>query len=187
MTKLSSGYWNIFDPTNGYTAINAKVARLLPFHKVSRRYFFETDMLFRLNILRAVIIDIPMDSKYGDEASNLKIIKIVGEFIIKHLINFIKRIFYNYYLRDLSLASIELILGIVLLLFGVGFGSLKWLSALQSGVATPVGTIMIAVLTILLGIQFLLAFIGHDISSVPNSAIGPNLRKKMDGLMSRKI
>ena len=50
MTKLSSGYWNIFDPTNGYTAIHADVATLLPFDKISQRYFFETDILFRLNV-----------------------------------------------------------------------------------------------------------------------------------------
>lgn len=51
MCKLSSGYWNLFDPTNGYTAIHADVARHLPFNKISRRYFFETDILFRLNTL----------------------------------------------------------------------------------------------------------------------------------------
>ena len=160
--------------------------RLLPFDKISRRYFFETDMLFRLNILRAVVMDVPMDAKYGDEVSNLKIKKVIGEFIVKHSINIFKRIFYNYYLRDLSLASIELVFGVLLLLFGVGFGVQKWLSSMHAGIATPVGTIMVAVLPILLGMQFLLAFIGHDISSVPNSAIGPKIRKIMDGLKPRE-
>ncbi|MDO8341564.1 MAG: glycosyltransferase family 2 protein, partial [Cellvibrio sp.] len=55
MTKLSSGYWDLFDPTNGYTAIHAEVARHLPFSKISHSYFFETDILFRLNTLRAVV------------------------------------------------------------------------------------------------------------------------------------
>ena len=80
MTKLSSGYWNLFDPTNGFTAIHTDVARHLPFDKISRRYFFETDILFRLNTLRAVVVDVPMEAKYGDEVSNLKISKIVLEF-----------------------------------------------------------------------------------------------------------
>src|SRR6185369_10707609 len=118
MCKLSSGYWNLFDPTNGYTAIHADVARHLPFHKISQRYFFETDILFRLNTLRAVAVDVPMAAKYGDEVSNLKISKIVGEFLVKHARNLSKRIFYNYYLRDMSLASIELPFGIGLLGFG---------------------------------------------------------------------
>lgn len=72
MCKISSGYWDLFDPTNGYTAIHASVARRLPFEKISQRYFFESDMLFRLNTLRAVVVDVPMEAKYGDEVSNLR-------------------------------------------------------------------------------------------------------------------
>lgn len=167
MAKLSTGYWDLFDPTNGYTAIHADVARHLPYDKVSRRYFFETDLLFRLNTLRAVAVDVPMDAKYGDEVSNLKISKIIGEFLAKHARNFFKRIFYNYYLRDMSLASIELPLGLLLFFFGVSFGGFHWLKSAQAGVATPAGTVMLAALPILMGLQFMLAFLGHDILSVP--------------------
>ncbi|WP_342779198.1 glycosyltransferase family 2 protein [Luteimonas granuli] len=105
MAKLSTGYWDLFDPTNGYTAIHADVARRLPFDRISQRYFFETDLLFRLNTLRAVAVDVPMDAHYGDEVSNLKVSRVLGEFLAKHTRNFGKRIFYNYFLRDLSLAS----------------------------------------------------------------------------------
>ena len=167
MTKLSSGYWNLFDPTNGYTAIHADVAKHLPFGKISRRYFFETDMLFRLNTLRAVVVDVPMDAQYGNEISNLKISKIVGEFLVKHARNFFKRIFYNYYLRDMSLASIELPLGVLLLFFGSGYGIYHWVYSLQEGVATPVGTVMFAALPILMGFQLILAFLSYDIANVP--------------------
>ncbi|MDP5238446.1 glycosyltransferase family 2 protein [Uliginosibacterium sp. 31-16] len=167
MTKLSSGYWDLFDPTNGYTAIHADVARHLPFKKISSRYFFETDMLFRLNTLRAVVVDVPMDAKYGDEVSSLRISRIVGEFLVKHARNFIKRIFYNYYLRDMSLASIELPLGLLLFAFGGAFGLYHWVKSFYEGVATPVGTVMLAVLPILMGTQFILAFLGGDIASVP--------------------
>lgn len=167
MNKLSSGYWDLFDPTNGYTAIHSEVARHLPFEKISLRYFFETDMLFRLNTLRAVVVDVPMDAKYGDEVSNLKISAIVGEFLVKHVRNLIKRIFYNYYLRDMSLASIELPLGLLLLLSGSSFGLYQWLDALNEGVVTPAGTVMLAALPILMGLQLILAFLGFDIASVP--------------------
>lgn len=167
MTKLSSGYWDLFDPTNGYTAIHADVARHLPFEKISQRYFFETDMLFRLNTLRAVVVDVPMDAQYGEEVSNLKISKIVGEFLFKHVRNFSKRIFYNYYLRDMSLASIELPLGVLLFISGCGFGVYHWISSLQEGVATPAGTVMLAALPVLMGAQLILAFLGYDIANVP--------------------
>lgn len=177
MCKLSSGYWNLFDPTNGYTAIHADVARHLPFHKISRRYFFETDMLFRLNVLRAVAVDVPMDARYGDEISNLKISRIIGEFFIKHVRNFSKRIFYNYYLRDMSLASIELPVGFMLLCFGLVYGGYHWLYSTHMGSPTPAGTVMLAALPILGGIQLLLGFIGHDVSSIPVRPVHRNMRK----------
>lgn len=167
MSKLSSGYWYLFDPTNGYTAVHRDVIEHLPMDKISRRYFFESDMLFRLNILRAVVVDIPMTAKYGGEVSNLKVRKVMGEFFVKHLRNFGKRIFYNYYLRDLSLASIELPVGLFLFFFGVVFGGYHWYEASSLGVASTAGTVMLSVLPILMGLQLLLAFIGYDISSAP--------------------
>lgn len=167
MAKLSTGYWDLFDPTNGYTAIHAEVARHLPFDRISNRYFFETDILFRLNTQRAVVVDVPMDARYGNEVSNLKISRIVGEFLFKHARNCVKRIFYNYYLRDLSLASLELPLGLLLMAVGVGFGGYSWLQSAKLGVATSAGTVMLAALPIFMGLQFVLAFLGYDISSVP--------------------
>lgn len=167
MTKLSSGYWDLFDPTNGYTAIHADVAKHLPFGKISRRYFFESDMLFRLNTLRAVVVDVPMDAHYGDEVSNMKISKIVGEFLVKHVRNFAKRIFYNYYLRDVSLASIELPLGALMLISGASYGGWHWLMSARAGIVTPAGTVMLSALLILMGLQFVMAFLAYDIASVP--------------------
>ena len=167
MAKISTGYWQSFDPTNGYTAIHAEVARQLPFHKISERYFFETDMLFRLNIHRAKVVDQPMTAQYGDEVSNLNIKKIIGEFLWKHVRNFGKRIVYNYYLRDMSLASLELPLGVAMVIGGLLYGLAKWYHYGSQGLTTPPGTVIVAVLPILLGIQFILAFISHDISSIP--------------------
>lgn len=186
MTKLSSGYWDLFDPTNGYTAIHADVARHLPFEKISRRYFFETDILFRLNTLRAVVVDVPMDAKYGDEVSNLKISEIIGEFLFKHARNFFKRIFYNYYLRDMSLASIELPLGLALLIVGIVFGGYHWLESAKSGVTTTAGTVMLAALPILMGCQLILAFLGYDIASVPRRPRHKMLRARRNTIKGQE-
>ena len=84
VAKLSNGYWNIYDPNNGFTAINMKVLKEIDLEKVSNSYFFESDMLFRLSIIRARITDVPMKAIYKDEISNLKIKNIVFEFIGKH-------------------------------------------------------------------------------------------------------
>lgn len=180
MTKFSSGYWEIFDPTNGYTAIHSRVARLLPYEKISRRYFFETDLLFRLNTFRAVVADIPMTAKYGDETSHLKISKIIGEFMFKHVRNFLKRLGYNYYLRDMSVASLELPVGVLMILAGGLFGTFNWVESMQSGSTTPAGTVMLAALPIIMGVQFVLAFIAHDVAATPRDV----LHLKIDQLTS---
>lgn len=174
LTKISSGYWGVFDPTNGFTAIHTDVAIDLPFNKISKRYFFETDMLFRLNLLRAVVVDVPMDAKYENETSNLRIKSIIFEFLLKHCKNLIKRIFYNYYLRDMSVASFELPLGIFLVLWGSIFGSMTWIDSSRSGIETPAGSVMLAALPIIVGLQFLLAFLSFDIANVPRRPIHSN-------------
>lgn len=171
LAKLSTGYWNIFDPTNGYTAIHADVAGRLPLDNISNRFFFETDMLFRLNTFRAVVVDIPMNAKYEDEKSNLSIRKIFFEFLLKHLRNFIKRIFYTYFLRDFSIASLELIFGLVLVCFGASFGLSHWVESARFAQATPVGTIMLSVTAAITGLQLLLAFLGHDIQAIPTRCL----------------
>lgn len=178
MAKASSGYWDTFDPTNGYTAIHAKVASHLPFESISKRYFFETDILFRLSTLRAVVRDVPMDAHYSDEESNLKVSRIVGEFAYKHCRNLLKRIGYNYFLRDLPVAALELAAGLLLLTFGVGFGLYHWIQSGIAGTATPVGTIMISIVALTTGLQFLLAFIGYDISNVPRTSIHRQVKRK---------
>ncbi len=177
LTKLSSGYWNLFDPTNGFTAIHANVLRQLPLDRISRRYFFETDMLFRLNTVRAVVVDVPMDARYRGESSSLRIRRIVFEFSVKHVRNFVKRLFYNYYLRDMSIASLQLPLGLVMLLAGVVDGIASWRAGLDANVPTIPGTVTLVAILVLLGVQLILAFIGYDIATVPTRAIHPLLRR----------
>lgn len=179
LSKLSCGYWDIFDPTNGYTAIHASVAEKLPLESISTRYFFETDILFRLNTMRAVVVDVPMDAKYGDEVSGLKVSKVIGEFAVKHFRNFLKRITYNYFLRDLSVASLELLMGMVFMVFGLLFGAFQWWSSAMQGVSTPVGTIMICTVAVVAGLQFILAFVSYDIANVPRNSLHPLLRRRV--------
>ena len=175
MAKLSTGYWNLFDTTNGYTAIHAKAAKRIAFNKVSPRYFFETDLLFRLNTIRAVVVDIAMDASYGSEKSNLRISDVAGEFLVKHLKNFGKRIFYSYFLRDMTVASLELVLGLSAVTFGVIFGGIHWFYSVATGMPTPLGTIMLAALPTMLGLQLLLAFIAFDVANVPRRPIHVDL------------
>lgn len=171
MTKFSSGYYKTFDPTNGYTAISAIALRKLPLDKVSKRYFFESDLLFRLNVVRAKVQDIPMDAVYGDEVSNLNIKKILMPFLKGNIKNLGKRIFYNYFLRGFSIASIELVLGALLFIFGVVYGAGAWYHSIATDTPATSGTVMLAALPIILGVQFLLSFIQADIQNQPTVAL----------------
>lgn len=172
LNKLVSGYWNIMDPTNGYTAIHVDVLRRLPLDKISNRYFFESDMLFRLNTYRAVVKDIEMAAKYGDEVSNLRIPPIIRQFPTLFFNRFIKRIFYNYFLRDFNLGSIYLVLGVILLSFGIFFGVYSWiLHVVVLDQPAASGKIMAAALPIILGYQSIIFFFQHDIMTVPNERI----------------
>ena len=171
MTKLSSGYWNVFDPTNGYTALRVDVLKVLPLEKLNKRYFFESDILFRLNVLRAVVRDVPMRAVYAEEESNLKISRILLPFLGGHMRNFTKRIFYNYFLRDFSIASIELLLGIVLLPFGLIFGSFQWSHSDALGIPASAGTVMLSALPVIIGVQFILSFLHYDIAAVPQNRV----------------
>lgn len=167
LSKISSGYWNITDPTNGFTAISREMLERVKLEKVRKSFFFENDMLFRLSLVRAVVIDVPMKSRYSDEKSNLKISKIIGEFPIRYLINYGKRVLYQYYLREWSLASFELPLGLILFFSGITSGFAFWVSNSQIGSFASSGQVMLASLPIIVGSQLLLAFTNYDINSTP--------------------
>lgn len=112
-----------------------------------------------------------MQARYGDETSNLKVSRVAGEFFIEHVRNLAKRVFYNYYLRDVSIASLELPLGLLGVVAGGVLGGYHWFHSAQLGVTTPAGTVMLATLPLLAGLQLLLAFIHYDIAAVPRRTL----------------
>ena len=171
LTKLSSGYWPIFDPTNGFTAITSDALRRVPLPKIADRFFFESDLLFRLCLARAVVCDVALPAHYGSEKSNLRVGRVMPGFLGGNLRNFCKRLLYHYIVRDFSIASVELVIGSVLLLFGLIFGSAEWLHYASRHTLAPTGTIMLAALTVILGIQLLIAFLSYDIAMVPRQPI----------------
>lgn len=167
LIKFSSGYWNIMDPTNGYTAISKKALEGLDFDKIAKRYFFESDMLINLNIENIVVKDVSIPARYNDEDSSLNIKKVLYQFPPKIFKGLCKRLFYKYFIYDFNMASIYMLLGVPLTLFGTFFGIFKWIESARLGIETSVGTVMLAVLPIILGVQFLLQAVSIDIDNVP--------------------
>ncbi len=172
--KLASGYWDIMDPTNGFCAISKESLCKLNLNKIDNRYFFETDMLINLNLLNQVVEDISISAIYGEETSNLNINRVILNFPIKILKGLIKRIFYKYYIYNFNMASIYFLIAIPLLLFGLIFGGYRWILGIMENTANNSGTIMLAALPIILGIQFLLQAISIDINSIPKK-LKPNI------------
>ena len=176
VAKFTTGYWNVMDPTNGFTALRLELLPFLETEKIHSRYFFETDMLFRLGLLRAVVQDYPMDAKYDDENSSLKLSTALLTFSFRHLRNFFKRVFYVYFLRDFSAGTIQLVSGTGCLAFGMIFGAVHWIDSIAKGEVASAGTVMVAGLPIMVGIQLLIAAINWDISSTPTRPIHLRLR-----------
>ncbi len=176
MSKASSGYWNVFDPTNGYTAIHTSVLAELPLDKIAKRYFFESDLLFHLGTLRAVVRDVPQRAVYGDERSSLVISRILVPFFFGHVRNGLRRVVYSYLLREFAPATLEVMLGLPLLLFGLVFGITQWIRLESQGVLASSGTVMLAALPFLVGFQLLLAAVSYDVQNFPRIPLHPRLR-----------
>lgn len=167
LTKAATGYWNLFDPTNGFVAIRSNVLVQLPLHSIDKTYFFETSMLAHLYLLGAVVRDIAMPARYRGEISNLSIQRSLFEFPLKLLKNFFRRVILMNLIYNFSMASVYTMVGLPLLLFGLIFGITKWIKYASLGIPAPTGTVMIPTLSVLLAIQFLIAAIETDLRSTP--------------------
>jgi glycosyltransferase involved in cell wall biosynthesis len=166
-TKLASGYWNIFDPTNGYTAITAEVFQRLNPAQIHHRYFFESSMLIELNLQRAVVADVSLPARYLNETSSLSISKTLFEFPPLLFKGLTRRIWLEYFVMDFSLGSLYLVLGNLLMAWGVLFGGIKWIQSVQSGIPATTGTVMLAAMPVILGFQLLLSVVTYDMQNVP--------------------
>jgi glycosyltransferase involved in cell wall biosynthesis len=177
MTKAATGYWGIFDPTNGFFAIRAEILAQLPLNKIDHRYYFETSMLANLYLLGALVMDVPIPARYGNETSNLSIRRALIEFPLKLLATFFRRILLKYYIYDFSIMSLYLMIGVPLLLFGGIFGGVKWIEYASQNIPAPTGTVMLPTLSVILGIQILLSAIEIDMNSTPRKALSDPLER----------
>ena len=171
LAKAATGYWNIFDPTNGFLAISGETLAQLPLERIDHSYYFETSMLANLYLIGAVVCDVPMPARYQGEASNLIIRRVLFEFPFKLFATFLRRITLKNFIYDFSMETIYLILGMPLFLFGLIFGIVKWIQYASLNIPAPTGTVMLPTLTVLLGIQLLLSAIESDLRSVPKEPL----------------
>jgi dolichol-phosphate mannosyltransferase len=179
LTKVASGYWHVLDPQNGFVAIRADVLRRLPLARLARGYFFENDMLIRLNALEARVEDVPLPSRYGNETSSLRPGRALVEFPFRLVGGFFRRLFWRYLFHDVSPVAIFFLSGALLFLFGAIFGAYHWIRNAPRNVPTPTGTVMIAAMPIILGFQLILQALVLDVQNSPRA--GSDRRRGREG------
>lgn len=167
LVKIASGYWNIADPTNGYTAIRGDTLASLNLEKIAKRYFFESDMLINLRIIGAAVRDVYMPALYGSEQSSMNLWRVALEFPRRLFSGLCKRIFFNYFVFNFNMASVYLLIGLPVFTGSVIFGAFKWYDSFVTGTPRTAGTIMLVALPIIVSFQMLLQAIQIDIDSVP--------------------
>jgi dolichol-phosphate mannosyltransferase len=171
LTKAATGYWNIFDPTNGFFAIRAEMLAQLSLDQIDPGYYFETSMLSHLYLLDAFILDVPIPARYRGETSSMSIRRVLIEFPIKLARTLVRRIILKYFIFDFSMTSVYLLTGIPLLLFGLIFGITKWIQYARLGIPAPTGTVILPTISVILAIQILLSAIEIDLNSTPRKAL----------------
>jgi glycosyltransferase involved in cell wall biosynthesis len=167
LTKIASGYWHIFDPQNGFIAIRSTHLQRLDLARIDARYFFENDMLIQLYLLAARVCDVGMPARYGAEVSGVRPLQIAVRFPPRLIRAFLRRIYIRYVLVDFSPVALFLGLGALSFLWGAGFGIYLWVRALTTLHLTPTGTIMLALLPLIMGFQMVLQGIVLDIQETP--------------------
>lgn len=172
LTKLASGYWHVLDPQNGFVAIRSDFLRRISLENLARGYFFENDMLIRLNCIEARVLDVPMPVRYGDENSSLNPWRILVSFPARLLAGFFRRLFWRYLFFDVSAVAVFFLAGLALALFGTVYGSVHWIQNARLGRETPTGTVILAAVPFILGVQLLLQAIVLDIQNSPRPAAG---------------
>lgn len=165
MVKAASGYWNVSDPVNGFFAIRTATLRQMDFSRIADRFFFESSMLIELHYTGARISEVTMPAIYGTEKSNLSIGKTLFSFPPRLIAGWLRRIHLSYFVYDFNICSLYLLAGVPSFLFGLVFGICEWIHYAGMGHAAPTGTIMVAVLPLILGFQMLLAAAQYDITA----------------------
>jgi len=167
LTKLASGYWNVFDPQNGYLAITSGTLRLLDLGRLSRRYFFENDMLINLNIFDARVCDVAMPSRYGTERSSMRLGRILCSFPFHLFRGYWHRFYRKHVLRDFSPVALFMLTGLPLLAWGTGFGLYTWGQSWLQNQFASTGTVMLSVLPFLVGFEVVLQALVLEIRDTP--------------------
>jgi glycosyltransferase involved in cell wall biosynthesis len=167
MTKVASGYWSIFDPQNGYTALKLSTFEYLDYNHITRKYQFENDILIHLSVIGARVKDVAIPSKYHEiPSSKIKMKSFIPETLVFLTGRFFWRFYQKYIKLDFHPIALLLGGGLPLFLFGLFYsGYLTFNRVFDPPVHSPTtGSVMIAILPLFLGFQMLLTSLMIDVN-----------------------
>jgi glycosyltransferase involved in cell wall biosynthesis len=166
-TKVASGYWNLFDPQNGYTALHRSALLRLDLSRIARGYQFENDLLIWLNIANARAKDIPVPANYGEEVSTMRISRIMLPIASLLFRGFWRRMLLKHVLASFSAVALLFFTGLFLVFIGTVVGIWVVVETLGPPVATT-GSVLLSVGPLLTGIHMLISALQLDIQSTPD-------------------
>ena len=112
-----------------------------------------------------------MPAEYGTEQSNMRLLRVARQFPPKYAIRLVKRLLYTYLVRDFNAGTVFGLSGVLLTTAGFAFGGYHWLQSFREGRAATAGTVMVAALPIMVGLQLLIAAWNVDIQNVPRACL----------------
>jgi len=144
LTKISSGYWRIADPQNGYTAVRLDVFDDLPLEDCYDEYGFANDILVRLNAHGKRVADVPMPASYGDEESSIDYRTFITTVSMLLLQDFLWRINVTYLVRDFHPLALCYYAGATAGVFAIVAAGLGLLLGGTAGVAALLASVLLA-------------------------------------------
>src|SRR5688500_7296616 len=166
--KAATGYWRIGDPANGYTAIHARALERIGIEALADCFFFETDMLFRLNLIDAVVADVALPACYPGSGSSLRLRRVAPRFAIMTAGRCVRRLRARYFAGAWNLGSVKLASAMAMIAAAAGLAGWQGIGAL-SGVRA-VGAPEAAATCLLLGLALLAAAGRYDARKIGSAS-----------------
>lgn len=165
INKFATGYYSVFDSQNGYGVFTRQILQRMPFELIGERYDYENTMLIAMSVINGRVKDHPVPAIYGEETSSIKLLPTVARTLRVLGVGFWRRIYYRYVVFDFHPIALFLLGGILLATLGLVFGGVIAALRIFSGDSPSSGTVMLAVLPFLTGLQLVLTALIMDVNN----------------------
>ncbi|WP_435076572.1 glycosyltransferase family 2 protein [Halococcus sp. AFM35] len=180
LTKISSGYWKMSDPQNGFTAIAGTALARIDIDGLYDDYGFLNDMLTTLNIHRFRVIDVSHPAVYGNEESGIRYSTFVPRLSLLLARNFVRRLVLRYVVHDFHPLILLYFIGIASVVTGALGGLFTLGTLLGSGMGFVRGAL--SILLVVVGVVALALGMAYDLQTNEGLRVGQHENPEADGI-----